>query len=62
VERALREAYAAVPGVDLSTQVLERRPDVLAVLPVSGVAWNDLGAPARVLATRRQLAAQPVSA
>jgi mannose-1-phosphate guanylyltransferase len=62
VERALRDAYAAVPGVDLSTQVLERRPDVLAVLPVSGVAWNDLGAPARVLATRRQLSAQPVSA
>jgi mannose-1-phosphate guanylyltransferase len=62
VERTLREAYAAGPSVDLSTEVLERRPEVLAVLPVSGVAWNDLGAPARVLATRRQLAAHLVSA
>ena len=62
VERTLCEAYAAVPSVDLSTEVLERRPEVLAVLPVSGVAWNDLGAPARVLATRQQLAAYLVSA
>ena len=31
-----------------SRMVLSPRPDVLAVLPVKGVDWNDLGHPARV--------------
>ena len=30
------------------------RPDRLAVLPVRGVHWNDLGDPERMLATRRR--------
>lgn len=61
-DEALRAVYAAVPSVDMSREVLERRPERLAVLPVSGIAWNDLGAPARMLATQRQLATRAVPA
>ena len=52
---AVREAYAALPAADFSREVLATRPERLAVLPVAGVAWNDLGDPARVFATRRQV-------
>ena len=36
------------------------RPDRLAVRPVRGVHWNDLGDPERVLATRRRTQAMPM--
>jgi hypothetical protein len=36
------------------------RLDRLAVLPVRGVHWNDLGDPERVLATRRRTRAMPM--
>jgi hypothetical protein len=51
---ALERVYCALPSVDFSRQVLTARPDRLAVLPVRGVHWNDLGDPERVLATRRR--------
>lgn len=51
---ALERLYCALPSVDFSRQVLTARPDRLAVLPVRGVHWNDLGDPQRVLATRRR--------
>lgn len=51
---ALERLYCALPSVDFSRQVLTARPDRLAVLPVRGVHWNDLGDPERVLATRRR--------
>ena len=51
---AARSVYARIPPIDFSSQVLAARPASLAVLPVSGVAWNDLGNPGRVLATLRQ--------
>jgi len=48
-ERFYRPELAdAAPG---TKQVLQARPADLAVLPVSGVEWTDLGDPARVLAT-----------
>jgi hypothetical protein len=40
--------------------VLTARPDRLAVLPVRGVHWKDLGDPERVLATRRRTQAMPM--
>jgi mannose-1-phosphate guanylyltransferase len=52
---AVRAAYAALPAADFSREVLGTRPERLGVLPVSGVTWNDLGDPARVFATRRQV-------
>jgi hypothetical protein len=51
---ALERLYCGLPSVDFSRQVLTARPDRLAVLPVRGVHWNDLGDPERVLATRRR--------
>jgi hypothetical protein len=36
------------------------RPDRLAVLPVRGVHWNDLGDPERVLATWRRTQPMPM--
>jgi mannose-1-phosphate guanylyltransferase len=57
---AARAVYAALASTDFSKHVLEARAADLAVFPVSGLTWNDLGDPARVLATlagaRRQLA------
>jgi mannose-1-phosphate guanylyltransferase len=57
---ALERLYCGLPSVDFSRQVLTARPDRLAVLPVRGVHWNDLGDPDRVLATRRWAARMPV--
>jgi mannose-1-phosphate guanylyltransferase len=51
---AARSVYARIPPIDFSSQVLASRPGSLAVLPVEGVAWSDLGSPGRVLATQWQ--------
>jgi mannose-1-phosphate guanylyltransferase len=52
---AAERLYAALPPADFSREVLAARPDRLGVLSVWGVSWCDLGSPARVLRTRRQL-------
>lgn len=52
---AARLVYERLAPADFSRDVLQQRPDALAVLPVTGLAWNDLGEPARVLATQRGL-------
>jgi len=57
---ALERLYCGLPSVDFSWQVLSARPDSLAVLPVRGVHWNDLGDPEGVLATRRRARTMPV--
>jgi len=54
---AARAVYRTLPARDLSRHVLQRHPERLAVLPVSGIGWNDLGDPARVLVTQERLAA-----
>jgi mannose-1-phosphate guanylyltransferase len=51
--RVLADVYAALRPGDFSREVLAAHPERLAVLPVSGVTWNDLGEPSRVFATRR---------
>jgi mannose-1-phosphate guanylyltransferase len=50
---ALERLYCGLPSVDVSRQVLTVHPDRLAVLPVRGLHWDDLGDPERVLAARR---------
>jgi mannose-1-phosphate guanylyltransferase len=42
--------YRDLATTDFSKNVLSGRPERLAVLPVRGVAWSDLGRPERVLA------------
>jgi mannose-1-phosphate guanylyltransferase len=53
----LERLYGGLPSLGFSRHVLTARPDRLAVLPIRGVVWNDLGDPARALATRRLLRA-----
>lgn len=61
-EEAARAVYVGLPPSDFSKQVLQARPTDLAVLPVSGVEWTDLGDPARALATRERTRWQLASA
>lgn len=49
-EEVVRAVYRDLPVVDFSTAVLAEFPAELAVLPVSGVNWSDLGDPRRLLA------------
>jgi len=49
---AARSAYAGIGSVDFSQRVLQSDPSSLAVLPVTGLDWSDLGSPERVLSTR----------
>lgn len=48
-EETVERLYADLPSADFSHDALERSPDYLAVLPVSGIEWSDLGEPKRVL-------------
>jgi len=59
---AARGVYGRLPAFDLSRHVLQSSAQSLAVLPVSGVGWNDLGDAARVLAIREQIGWQLASA
>ncbi|HSF04170.1 MAG TPA: sugar phosphate nucleotidyltransferase [Methylomirabilota bacterium] len=58
----LGRIYAGLPSTDFSRHVLQRYPEDLAVLPVTGLGWNDLGDPGRVLATRARARSALVSA
>ncbi len=49
--KVVRELYSQIPDVQFSEHVLAARPGNLAVLPVTGLTWNDLGRPERVLST-----------
>jgi hypothetical protein len=44
--------YSRLGEVNFSRDVLEARPENLAVLRVRGLKWSDLGRPQRVLAAR----------
>lgn len=56
-----RSLYATMPATDLSKDVLQKAPESLAVLPVTGVTWSDLGVPERVLAARQSQVARLVA-
>jgi mannose-1-phosphate guanylyltransferase len=46
---AMREIYTHLPATDFSREVLAVRPRALAVLPVEGASWVDMGTADRVL-------------
>jgi hypothetical protein len=48
-ERVAQEVYARIAARDFSREVLAPRPPNLAVLPVRGVEWTDLGDPRRAV-------------
>jgi mannose-1-phosphate guanylyltransferase len=58
-QESVRSLYARLKPVDFSSEILARVPRNLAVLPVSGVAWSDLGEPQRVLDTLVRVGLQP---
>jgi mannose-1-phosphate guanylyltransferase len=49
--RAIGTLYERLEEINFSHRVLALRPERLAVLKVSGVRWNDLGEPKRVMAS-----------
>jgi mannose-1-phosphate guanylyltransferase len=57
--QAIEELYARIPEVNFSQSVLANRPGNLAVLPVGGLRWSDLGKPHRVLSTLADVGLQP---
>jgi mannose-1-phosphate guanylyltransferase len=58
-EQALQTLYNDLPVSSFSDAVLMRHGVNLAVLPVAGIQWNDLGEPHRVLETLSRLGIQP---
>ena len=57
---ALERLYCGLPSGRLLATGAERPPDGLAVLPVRGVHWSDLGDPERMLSTRRRARTMPM--
>ena len=49
--KAVNSFYERIGEINFSHQVLALRPERLAVAPVKGVRWNDLGEPKRVMAS-----------
>jgi mannose-1-phosphate guanylyltransferase len=61
-EDTARAVYRRLPSTDLSRHVFQASAERLAVLPVSGVGWTDLGDPARVHEAQARLGGQPATA
>lgn len=57
-ERALQALYPGLPSTNFSSEVLAKHPASLAVLPVGGVGWTDLGDPRRVHLVEQRASAQ----
>ncbi len=51
-----------MPSTDLSRHVFQACAESLAVVPVSGVGWTDLGDPVRVHEAQARLGWQPATA
>lgn len=56
---AVEAIYGAISAQDFSHEVSARCPNNLAVLPVAGVEWSDLGRPRRVLEALRRVGIRP---
>ena len=61
-EDTARAVYAHLPSTDLSRHVFQACAESLAVLPVTGVSWTDLGDPLRVREAQARLGWQPAIA
>ena len=57
--RAINQLYETIEEVNFSNQGLARCPERLAVLKVTGVKWNDLGEPKRVMASLHMAGVYP---
>ena len=61
-EAVARAVYGRLSSVDLSRDVFQVPSERLAVLPVGGVSWSDLGDPSRVHAIRERFGWELASA
>ena len=57
--KAVTKLYRRLGEKNFSHQVLALRPEQLAVLKVTGVRWNDLGEPKRVMASLHMAGVRP---
>ena len=57
--KAISRLYERIEEVNFSHRVLALRPERLAVLKVTGVRWNDLGEPKRVMASLAMAGIRP---
>lgn len=57
--KAVEQLYGSLQEVNFSHQVLALKPQRLAVLKVTGVRWNDLGEPKRVMASLDMAGVRP---
>ena len=57
-----RSLYSHLPDINFSRHILAARPRDLAVLPVTGLRWRDLGKPRRVLSTLADIGVKPAQA
>jgi len=57
--KAIELLYSRLAEINFSHQVLALKPERLAVLKVTGVRWNDLGEPKRVMASLDMAGVRP---
>jgi mannose-1-phosphate guanylyltransferase/mannose-6-phosphate isomerase len=57
--RRMKKLYALLGEINFSDRVLALVPERLTVLKVSGIKWNDLGEPKRVIASIQTAGARP---
>jgi hypothetical protein len=57
--KAIENLYERLEETNFSHRVLALRPARLAVLKVTGVRWNDLGEPKRVMASLAMAGLRP---
>jgi mannose-1-phosphate guanylyltransferase len=57
--KAIELLYGRLAEINFSHQVLALKPERLAVLKVTGVRWNDLGEPKRVMASLDMAGVRP---
>ncbi len=57
--RVLKTIYREMPARNFSSDLLQRVPESLAVVELSGVLWNDWGKPERITETLRRIDRKP---
>ncbi len=55
----LEEIYRTLPKSNFSSELLQRAPGRMAVLPLEGVLWSDWGQPARIVESLDAVGKQP---
>lgn len=59
-EKVLDAIYRMMPAYNFSSDLLQRGPEHIAVIEMTGVLWSDWGKPERIANTLRQIGRQPV--